>query len=236
MKIIVFGANGGLGQWVWKAAVDQGHEVIAYVRTPAKLDQADPRYTKLQVVQGDVMDAAAVREASTGCAFAINCTSPAGGNGAAEMAASIVPQAAAAGAERFYMVGGIGALWAPGTNRQVLVQDWDDREGMLRHGMSPDIPRAMIQRMTQGHLASMAFMQSTGLPHAFLCPGAMNEGPATPDRVVTLDELGGPAPLRVNFGDVAQVIVDDLPVGALMGHRVCVSPGGAAATSPSSDV
>lgn len=31
--------------------------------------------------------------------------------------------------------------------------------------------------------------------------------------------------MRVSFADVAQVIVDDLNVGGLLGHRVCVAPG-----------
>ncbi|MEM9489654.1 MAG: NAD(P)H-binding protein, partial [Myxococcota bacterium] len=97
---------------MWKTAIAAGHEVVAFVRTPSKLDSADPRHAKLQVVAGDVMDAEAVRAASAGCAIAINCTSPAGGNSALEMAQSIVPNAAAGGVATFYMVGGIGALWA----------------------------------------------------------------------------------------------------------------------------
>ncbi|MEN0065793.1 MAG: NAD(P)H-binding protein [Myxococcota bacterium] len=223
MKIIVFGANGGLGQWVWKMAIDGGHEVVAFVRTPSKLDRADPRFSSLQVVSGDVMDAEAVRAASAGCEAAINCTSPAGGTSAPDMARSIVPNAAQAGVQAFYMVGGIGALWAPGTDRTILIQDWDDEVAMKQYGLSPTIPREMVRRMTKGHLESMAFLESTGLPHAFVCPGAMEEGPATDTRVVTLDELGGKSAIRVSFGNIAHVIVEDLGRGELLGHRVCVS-------------
>ncbi|MEL6346932.1 MAG: NAD(P)-binding oxidoreductase [Myxococcota bacterium] len=223
MRLIIFGANGGLGQWVWKAAVSAGHEVVAYVRTPSKLDRADARFETLQVVAGDVMDAEAVRSASTGCQIAINCTSPAGGNGTVEMVQSIVPNAAAGGVQTFYLVGGIGALWVPGTNRSVLLQDWDDPDAMKRYGLPPGMPRDVIQRMTRGHLASMAYLESTGLPHCYLCPGAMVDGPATESRVVTLDELGGQSAMRVRFGNIAQVIVDDLDHGKLIGHRVCVA-------------
>ena len=223
MKLILFGATGGLGQYVWKAAVDAGHDVVAFVRTPAKLHASDPRHAKLQVVAGDVMDADAVRTAAAGCEVGINCTSPAGGNSALEMAKSIVTNAAASGVQRFYLVGGLGALWAPGTNHTVLVQDWDDAEAMQKVGLSPSMPREMIRKMTKGHLESMAFLQGTGLPHTYLCPGRMVDGPPTETRVVTLDEVGGQSPGQVNFGDVAQVMVDDLPQGALIGHRVCVS-------------
>jgi len=34
MKIIVFGATGGVGQHVVKQALEEGHEVTAFVRTP----------------------------------------------------------------------------------------------------------------------------------------------------------------------------------------------------------
>lgn len=223
MKIIIFGANGGLGQWVWKAAVSAGHTVVAFVRTPSKLDSADPRFSQLHVVAGDVMDAEAVRLAATGCQIAINCTSPAGGNSALEMARSVVSNAAASGVQKFYMVGGIGALWAPETNRSVLIQDWDDPVAMQKYGLPTTMPREVIQRMTRGHLASMAYLESTGLPHCYLCPGAMVDAPPTESRVVTLDELGGRAAMRVSFGNVARTIVEDLEQGALIGHRVCVS-------------
>ncbi len=222
MNIIIFGANGGLGQWTWKAAIAAGHNVTAFVRSPDKLDHDAPGYDALAVVRGDVMDAQAVRSASEGCQIAINCTSPAGGNSTLDMARSIVGNASAGGVDAFYMVGGLGALWAPGTNRTVLVQDWDDTAGMARFGLPPGMPQETIRRMTRGHLASMEMMKETGRPHTFVCPGMMVDAPATPDRMTTLDELGGGHVGRVNMGDVAAVIVDDLEHGALLGHRVCV--------------
>ncbi|MEO1227448.1 MAG: NAD(P)H-binding protein [Myxococcota bacterium] len=225
MRIIVFGANGGLGQRVWKAAVDAGHEVVAFVRSPQKLDATDPRFGDLTVVAGNVLDSGAVQGAAAGARAAINCTSPASGDATLDLATSAVTSAAAAGVERFYMVGGIGALWAPGTHRQVLLQDWDDEPAMRAFGLNPGMPRERIRDMTKGHLASMAFMQSTGHPHAFACPGAMYDGPATSGRTVSLDELASPAAMRVSLGDVAQVMVDDLERGELLGHRVSVCSG-----------
>ncbi len=222
MKIIIFGATGGLGQWTWKTALKAGHEVVAFVRSPDKLDKTDPLFEKLQIVSGDVMNATGVRDACKGCQVAINCTSPAGGNSTIEMAQSIVNNAAASGVEKFYMVGGLGALWVPGSNKTVLLQDWEDTDAMAEFGI-PSMPKEKIQKMTKGHLEAMAFMESTGLPYTFVCPGMMVDGPSTSSRVVTLDELGGKNAIKVNFGDIAQVIVDDLEKGELIGHRVCVA-------------
>lgn len=223
MKVVVFGATGGLGQWTWKAAINAGHEVVAFARSPHKLHASAPGYEQLEVVQGDVMDADAIRAASAGCEVAINCTSPAGGNTTLELAQSVVRNASAAGVSAFYMVGGMGALWVPGTDRGVLLQDWDDAEAMARFGLSTDVPRETFQKMTKGHLASMAWMQETGLRHTFLCPGMMVDAPATASRIVTLDEAGGSNVTRINMGDVAQVLVDDLGKGTLLGHRVCIA-------------
>lgn len=223
MNVIVFGATGGLGQRVWRAAVDAGHEVAVFVRSPGKLDNTDPRHAKLRVAQGNVMDADAVRAAAAGCQVAINCTSPAGGNSTLDLAKSVVQNASAAGVERFYMVGGLGALWAPGTNKTVLMQDWDDAEAMEKFGLPSGMPREQIRMMTKGHLASMEFMAGTNLPHAFVCPGLMVDGPATENPVVTLDEIGGAAAMKISYGNVARVLVDDIERGELLGHRVCVS-------------
>lgn len=224
MNLIVFGATGGLGRHVSAAALEAGHRVTLFARSPHKLDAAVAGHANAQVVQGDVMDAQAVRAASEGAEVAINCTSPAGGNAAEAMVRSLVPASAEAGVLAFYLVGGIGALWAPGTGRTVLIQDWSDAEGMRQHGLDPRMPQAMIQNMTRGHLASMAFLERTGLPHTYLCPGRMVEGPPSAARVVTLDEIGGPSPLKVPYADIAVVIVEDLAQGRLLGHRVGVSP------------
>ncbi|MBX2800514.1 MAG: SDR family oxidoreductase [Myxococcales bacterium] len=223
MNVIIFGATGGLGQYVSRAAVAAGHRVALFVRSPDKLDPKLSAHSSVRTIVGDVMDSEAVRAASEGSEIAINCTSPAGGDGAEEMVRSIVPSAAAAGVRAFYLIGGLGALWAPGSGRTVLVQDWEDVSAMKQYGLGPQVPREVIRQMTRGHLASMAFLQTTGHAHTYVCPGLMVPGPASDARVVTLDEIGGPSPARVPYADIAEVIVDDLGHGALLGHRVCVS-------------
>ena len=57
MKVALIGATGFVGSAVLKELLQRGHEVVALVRDPAKL-AAQPR---LQAVQADVLDAAAVQ-------------------------------------------------------------------------------------------------------------------------------------------------------------------------------
>ena len=58
MKIIVFGSTGGTGRELGKQALDLGHEVTAFARQPAKLD--DIAHANLKTIQGDVLDQDAV--------------------------------------------------------------------------------------------------------------------------------------------------------------------------------
>ncbi|PJC66639.1 epimerase [Candidatus Beckwithbacteria bacterium CG_4_9_14_0_2_um_filter_47_11] len=57
MKIIVFGATGKTGKEVVKQALAQGDKVAALVRNPKKMDIS---HENLSLVQGDVLDGAAV--------------------------------------------------------------------------------------------------------------------------------------------------------------------------------
>jgi putative NADH-flavin reductase len=63
MKIIVFGASGGTGALIVEQALSAGHEVLAFVRNPAKLTIKHP---KLTIVQGDVLVSARVEQAIAG--------------------------------------------------------------------------------------------------------------------------------------------------------------------------
>ena len=60
MNIVVFGASGGMGVHVVEQALNAGHIVTAFVRTPSKLEI---RHQNLVRFQGDVMDAEAVANA-----------------------------------------------------------------------------------------------------------------------------------------------------------------------------
>lgn len=72
------GASGFLGNHILQRLLDEGHSVRALVRTPAKLSAnlaalgVDPDDRRIEVVQGDMTDAASVREALKGADQAIH--------------------------------------------------------------------------------------------------------------------------------------------------------------------
>ena len=70
MKLIVFGSTGSTGRQVVTQALQQGHDVTAFARSPEKLDL---KHEKLQVIKGDVLDLDAVERAIQG-QDAVLCT------------------------------------------------------------------------------------------------------------------------------------------------------------------
>ena len=73
MQITVFGATGGIGRHVVDQALADGHDVVAYVRTPDKLDRHSPR---LRVVVGELSDSAAIQQAVQGSQAVISALGP----------------------------------------------------------------------------------------------------------------------------------------------------------------
>jgi len=70
MKLIIFGSTGGTGRQVVRQALEQGHDVTAFARSPEKLNQ---KHEKLKVVKGNVLDFASVEHAIQG-QDAVLCT------------------------------------------------------------------------------------------------------------------------------------------------------------------
>lgn len=60
MKILIFGATGSIGRELVQQALEQQDQVTAFVRDPAKLNI---EHMNLEIVQGNVMDLAAVEKA-----------------------------------------------------------------------------------------------------------------------------------------------------------------------------
>src|SRR5882757_9232898 len=54
MKLFILGATGGIGRHLLPLALEHGHQVTAFVRSPQKIGLKDER---LQVIQGDVFNA-----------------------------------------------------------------------------------------------------------------------------------------------------------------------------------
>ena len=73
MKIVLFGASGKFGIQILEQALDAGHIVTAFVRTPSKMQIQHPNLT---LFQGDATDAEAVDKAISGQDAVISALGP----------------------------------------------------------------------------------------------------------------------------------------------------------------
>ena len=110
MKLVVFGASGGTGQEIIGQALDQGHEVTAFVRDPKKLAM---KHGKLRIVEGDVLkDQSAVVGAIAGrdaiiCALGVGSSLKSAGLIAGSIGA-IVPAALKHEVRRLILISAFG--------------------------------------------------------------------------------------------------------------------------------
>jgi putative NADH-flavin reductase len=63
LHLLIIGATGGTGRQLVRQALEQGHEVTAFVRNPQRLKI---EHSKLRIVRGDVLDYASVEAAMKG--------------------------------------------------------------------------------------------------------------------------------------------------------------------------
>lgn len=114
MKIVLFGASGMIGSRILEEALSRNHQVTSVVRDPSRISTTNPA---LDVVTGDVLNAAQVAAIAAGHDVVINATSQ-----SLEPSQTMVDAAHAlldglkqAGVQRVLVVGGAGSLEvAPG--------------------------------------------------------------------------------------------------------------------------
>ena len=110
MKLVVFGASGGTGQEIVRQALDQGHEVTAFVRDPKKLAM---KHGKLHIIEGDALkDQSAIARAIAGrdaiiCALGVANSLKSAGLIAGSLAA-IVPAAEKHDVRRLILISAFG--------------------------------------------------------------------------------------------------------------------------------
>ena len=110
MDIVVFGANGNIGQVLVREALDRGHRVTAALRSTYKMPRMGGAVT---TVQTDVSDAASVARAVEGHDAVVSSIGGFGHDNpriAIECAPAIVEGMLAAGVQRLVIVGTAGTL------------------------------------------------------------------------------------------------------------------------------
>lgn len=129
MKVLIIGATGNLGLRLVAALLTHGHSVVAFVRSPQKLESLLPAsvYHQLEVVQGSATDSTAMKNAilDHDCDAIINTAgvaaiAPWNSSELPAIFQAVLNALTDAGLQRqkplrTWFLGGTGALYYPGT-------------------------------------------------------------------------------------------------------------------------
>ena len=193
MNIVVFGATGTTGREVVAQALEQGHTVTAFVRNPAKVEQAGPN---LKIMQGDVLNPDDVAKAVQG-QDAVLSSLGAGLNGTvrSQGTQNIIAAMQQANVRRLISQSTLGA----GDSRSNLNAYWK----YLMFGL-------LLRRAYADHNRQEAFIRQSDLDWTIVRPGALTDddrtgtyrhGFAPTDRTITLE---------ISTADVAEFMLKQM--------------------------
>ena len=170
MKLIVFGATGGVGQHLVRMALEAGHEVTAFVRTPDKLETKEG----IQIIQGDAFDTQSVAAAIIGHDAVISCLGSSTGtkksNELETMGKNIADGMEAAGVKRLVYCASAGV-----------------------NGEIPGIPGKIMMKLLanplKDHRAAIDYYLSKGVTYTIARPMGLKNEELSTTYVESLDSV-----------------------------------------------
>jgi uncharacterized protein YbjT (DUF2867 family) len=204
MNLLVLGATGGTGRHVVDLALAQGHDVAVLVRDPAKVTT---KHARLQVIQGDVTNAADVeaavrgRDAVVGALGPRNKTDPV----CADAAAAVVAAMKSAGVRRVVW------LSASGVGDSVV--------GIAKASFvfAKIILPLLLKKPYANHARAEETLRQSGLDWTVLRPLQLVDAP-TGRPIVAVAPDAPPTSMKIARRDVAVFILQELAANAHVGR------------------
>lgn len=206
MKLIIFGATGSVGQHLVQQALEAGHEVTAFTREKAKVS---PHHPRLQVCEGDVLDAPTVAAALEGQSVVL-CTLGAGRKGTVR----------AQGTENI-----VRGMQAHGARRLIC-------QTTLGCGASQDNLNFFWKRVMFGWFLKEAFLDheqqeqqvvDSSLDWTIIRPAAFTNGPLTQKFRHSFPSTDKSLKLKVSRADVAYFMLQQVDNQAYLHQKVGMS-------------
>lgn len=215
MKLLLIGATGGTGQKVISQALERGDQVVAYARTPQKLEPSDG----LQVVTGQLDDAAALRGAMEGVeAVLVTLGPPAspGGMRHVDLMSRTLPLVSdamdAAGVKRLVMLSALG------------VGDSERIGGPL----AKVFYRTMLRSVYADKVRAEKQLAASDLDVTLVLPAMLTDAEDDPRADVypasRVDSMKGIRP--IGRGTVARVMLDAAHAPSTIGEKLVVAAHG----------
>lgn len=195
LKILVLGASQGTGALCVQAALEQGHTVTAFARTPSKLTLTHAQLTK---VAGDFHHAAAVRAAVAGHDAVIICVSSPSLKGFKEK-----PDYFSSGTQfcidamKEYGVRRLVVLSAHGVGNSYEAASWFQRTFLIGW---------LIKYAFRDHEVQERLTRESGLDFIIARPTRLTNGPATSKYTRMAEPV--PVPGSISRTDVANFLVE----------------------------
>jgi len=208
MKIIIFGATGMVGKQLVQQALFNGNHVKAFGRNVYTTDYLQTE--NLELVQGALFDEGEVYKAIKGCDAVISAIggSMDGTDKTRTLGMkNIINQMQKAGVKRIIGIGGLGVLNA---DENSLLLDSDDYP-------------AEYKPVGLEHKKAYELLNESGLDWTFVCPPTIsNEGP-TGSYTTNADYAPEPNNYKINAGDLAMFMLNELVKNEYVKHRVGIS-------------
>lgn len=193
MKVSIFGSTGSIGLHLVEQALEKGHIVTAFVRTPSKLAT---RHHNLKIVQGDVMDFSAVERAVRG-QDAILCSLGAGAKGVvrSEGTRNIIRVMEKMGIRRFICQSTLG-----------VGDSWGNLNFFWKHVMF----RGLLSQAYQDHVRQEDIVKQSHLNWTIIRPGAFIDGERTGIYRCGFPGTDQTVKRKISRADVADFILKQL--------------------------
>lgn len=207
MKLLVIGASQGVGALTVGAALERGHAVTAFARSPQKLVLDHPALTR---TTGDFHAAVSVDAAVVG-------------HDAVIVTASASTLKAFKDDPTFFSRGTgfvIDAMKRHGVRRLVILSALGagDSRVLLNFVMRALLVDLILKRPFEDHERQEALVRSCGLDWVIARPSKLTGGPARKRYAKTI--AMEPVPSSISRADVADFLVDACTSEAWVGHAV----------------
>lgn len=207
MQVIVFGATGQVGTQLVKQALWRGHSVKAYGRNVYEMDIEND---KLEKIKGGLFDAGDILHAIKGCDAVLSAIGGAfdGSDKARSLGMkTIVTQMQKANVHRIVALGNMSILNFDETS--LIIDQKDYPEEYLPVGNE--------------HRKAYNSLKDSALDWTFVCsPDIINDGP-TGNYITAKDYTPQPNLNRINAGDLAQFMLNELERNEFVKSRVGIS-------------
>jgi len=208
MKLLIFGATGSIGRQVVQQALEQGHTVTAFARTPDKLKIQHP---KLKLFQGDVLNFSSVEQALQG-QEAVVCVLGSGqkltGTVRSEGTRHIIQAMEQAGIRRLICQSTLGTG-----------DSWGNLNFYWKYVMFGFI----LRKVFADHQRQERYVRQSQLDWTIVRPGAFVEGVRTGQYRHGFPGTDKTSKLKISRADVADFILKQLMSEAYLGKTPSLS-------------